>query len=203
MYCPRCGTEIDESSRYCKYCGARVGTDAPETAPEPSDEQREGVPTYDMPRMMRPDMMEKFEKIIFETHPSKMGTLFNHIATAIIFAVIGFVLLIRFDWWIPAVVLIGLGLIVALVGYIKWRSVVYVLTTNRILVLRGIFAKELYENRLSKVQDIRMKISLRQRLYNCGDIYLTTAGTAGVECLWQDIPDPRRKEALVRKLVPR
>lgn len=203
MYCSKCGKEIDESGQYCKYCGTRVEGDALESTPGCSEEYREDVPAYGMPRMIRPDMMEKQEKIVFETHPSKMGTLFNHLSTAIILIVIGFILLIRLDWRIFPAVLIGVGLIIALVGYLKWRSVVYALTTNRILVLRGILAKELYENRLSRIQDIRMKISLRQRLYNCGDIYLTTAGTSGVECLWQDIPDPRKKEALLRKLVTR
>ena len=201
MYCSKCGKEIDESSQYCKYCGTRAEGDMPENAPEPSKEHRQDIPAYEMPRMLRPDMMEKSEKIVFETHPSKMGTFFNHTATAIILLIIGFLLLVQFDWSIFAAIPVFVGLIVFLVGYVKWRSVVYGLTTNRIIVLKGVFAKELYENRLSRVQDIRMKISLRQRLYNCGDIFLTTAGTSGVECLWQDIPDPRKKEALLRKLV--
>ena len=203
MYCSKCGKEIDDSGQYCKYCGTRIEEDVPESTHARLQEDREDVPTYEMPRMIRPDMMEKYEKIVFESHPSKMGTFFNHMATAVLFLAGGFILLIRLDWPIPAAVVIGIGFIVALVGHLKWRSVVYVLTTNRILVLRGIFAKEVYENRLSKIQDIRMKISVRQRLYSCGDIYLTTAGTSGVECLWQDIPDPRKKEALLRKLVPR
>ena len=79
----------------------------------------------------------------------------------------------------------------------------YALTTNRIVVLKGIFSKELYENRLDKVQDIRMKISLRQRIYNCGDIFVSTAGTSGVECIWENIPDPRKKQKLLRTLMAR
>ena len=205
MYCSRCGQEVDESGRFCKHCGARLERDAQDgpsrDTPVGSVEQHEDVPAYDVPRVIRPDMLEKGEKVVFESHPSKMGTFFNHVATAAVLVVLGFFLLVRFNWSILAAIPIFVALIVFLVGYLKWRSVTYVLTSKRVLVLRGILDKEVYENRLSRVQDIRMKISLRQRLYNCGDIYLTTAGTSAVECLWQDIPDPRKKEALLRKLV--
>ncbi|MFO7712736.1 MAG: PH domain-containing protein [Dehalococcoidia bacterium] len=205
MYCSKCGQEIDESGKFCKHCGARLEHDPEGTpsegTPLPPAEQREDIPTYEVPRIIRPDMMEKGEKVVFETHPSKMGAFFNHIATAVVLVVLGFFLLIRFNWSIFAAIPIFVAVIVFLVGYLKWRSVTYVLTTKRILVLKGVLDKELYENRLSKVQDIRMKMTVRQRMYNCGDIYLTTAGTSAVECMWQNIPDPRRKEALLRKLV--
>ena len=208
MYCSKCGKEIDDSGQYCKYCGTRIEEDVPESTHARLQEDREDVPTYEMPRMIPLDMMEKHERIVYETHPSRMGTFFNHMATALLFLVVGFFLLIRFDWLIPPglilpAALIIAGLIIALIGYLKWRSVVYALSTNRILVLKGILSKDLFENRLSKVQDIRMKISLRQRVYNCGDIFLTTAGTSGVECVWRDIPDPRKKQALLRALLAR
>ena len=205
MYCSKCGQEIDESGKFCKHCGSSLDRDvegsAPADAPVSPVEQREDVPGYEVPRIIRPDMLEKGEKVVFETHPSKMGAFFNHIATAVVLVVLSFFLLVRFDWSIFAAIPIFVAVIVFLVGYVNWRSVTYVLTTKRILVLKGVLDKELYENRLSRVQDIRMKMTMRQRMYNCGDIYLTTAGTSAVECLWQNIPDPRKKEALLRKLV--
>jgi len=206
MYCSECGKVIDETGKFCKYCGTRLERDAeagpPMREPMSPPPQREDVPTYRVPRMLAPDMLGKNERMVFETHPSIMGSFLNHIATAVVLIVLGFFLLVRFDWSIFAAIPIFVALIVFLVGYLKWRSVTYVLTTHRILILKGVLDKELYENRLSKVQDIRLKMTLRQRMYNCGDIFLTTAGTSAVECLWQNIPDPRRKEALLRKLVP-
>jgi len=205
MYCSKCGQEIDESGKFCKHCGSRLEGDAEGSAPEGTPagptEQREDVPTYEVPRMIRPDMLEKNERLVFETHPSKMGAFFNHIATAVVLVVLGFFLLVRFNWSVFAAIPIFVAVIVFLVGYVRWRAVTYVLTTKRIMVLKGVLDKELYENRLSKVQDIRMKMTMQQRMYNCGDIYLTTAGTSAVECLWKNIPDPRKKETLLRKLV--
>ena len=206
MYCSKCGKEIEEASQYCKYCGTRLEGETLESEPEYLKESGEDVPNYEMPKMIPRDMTERNERIVFETHPSKMGSFFKHMAGALFFIAIGFIVLIIVGWgilgWeIFGAILIVTGLIIALIGYLKWRSIIYSLTTNRIIVLRGIFSKDLYENRLDKVQDIRVKISLMQRVFNYGDIFLTTAGTAGVECIWQNIPDPRKKQKLLRTLM--
>jgi membrane protein YdbS with pleckstrin-like domain len=203
MYCSKCGKEIEESSQYCKYCGTRVEGDTLESAHGRSEEYSKDISTYETPKTIPLDMMEKNERIVFETHPSKMGTFFNHIAVALLFVAGGLAVLIVLSWEIPGAILIVAGLIIGLIGYVKWRSIIYGLTTNRIIVFTGIFSKDLYENRLDRVQDIRMKISLRQRIYNCGDISVSTAGTAGVECMWRNIPDPRKKQRLLRMLVAR
>ena len=203
MYCSKCGKEIEESSQYCKYCGTRVEGDTLESAHGRSEEYSKDISTYETPKTIPLDMMEKNERIVFETHPSKMGTFFNHIAVALLLVAGGFAVLIVLSWEIPGAILIVAGLTISLIGYVKWRSIIYGLTTNRIIVFTGIFSKDLYENRLDRVQDIRMKISLRQRIYNCGDISVSTAGTAGVECMWRNIPDPRKKQRLLRMLVAR
>ncbi len=203
MYCSKCGKEIEESSQYCKYCGTRVEGDTLESAHGRSEEYNKDISTYETPKTIPLDMMERNERIVFETHPSKMGTFFNHIAVALLLVAGGFAVLIVLSWEIPGAILIVAGLTIGLIGYVKWRSIIYGLTTNRIIVFTGIFSKDLYENRLDRVQDIRMKISLRQRIYNCGDISVSTAGTAGVECMWRNIPDPRKKQRLLRMLVAR
>ncbi len=204
MFCSKCGKEIDESGQFCKYCGASVKGDSTESAQERSKQYPEDVHTYDMPRMVPLDMMEKYEKIVFETHPSKMGAFFSHVAGGVLLVAGGITMLILLDFFalrILGAALIVAGLIIGLVGYLKWRSIIYALTTNRMIVLKGIFSKDLYENHLDKVQDIRLQIDMRQRLYNCGDISISTAGTAGIECMWKDIPDARKKQALLRTVL--
>jgi uncharacterized membrane protein YdbT with pleckstrin-like domain len=91
-----------------------------------------------------------------------------------------------------SVLIVG-GLLIALISYLKWPSVTYTPTTKCIIVLKGRFSKDLYQTRLDKMQDIRMEITPRQRRYNCGDIFVSTAGTSVVECMWQNIPEPRKK----------
>jgi membrane protein YdbS with pleckstrin-like domain len=203
MYCAKCGREIDESGQYCKYCGARLEGDTADSVQERSKEYGEDVPTYETPKMIPRDMMERNERIVFETHKGIIGVFLSHIAVGALFLAGGIVVLVIPKWSIPGAVLIVVGLVIALVGYLKWRSVIYALTTKRIIVLQGIFSKDLYENRLDRVQDIRMKISFGQRIFNYGDIYITTAGTSGVEAIWQNVPDPRKKQMLLRTLLAR
>jgi len=201
MYCLKCGREIEESSQYCKYCGTRLEGETLESESERLKESDDDVPTYETPKKIPLDTMEKNERIVFETHPSKIGVFSNHIAGTLLFIAGGSVVLIVLNWEIFGAILIITGLIIALIGYLKWRSIIYGLTTNRIIVLKGIFSKDIYENRLDRVQDIRVKISLWQRMFNYGDIFLTTAGTAGIECIWHNIPDPRKKQKLLRTLI--
>ncbi|MFO7772852.1 MAG: PH domain-containing protein [Dehalococcoidia bacterium] len=203
MYCAKCGKEIDESGEYCKYCGTRIERDTVESGQARPEESGEDVPTYETPRMIPLDMMERNEMVVFETHQGKVGVFSNHLLGAVLLLAGGIVVLVIPKWSIPGAILIVAALIVAFVGYLKWRSVIYALTTKRIIVLTGIFSKDLHESRLDRVQDIRMKISFDQRIFNYGDIYITTAGTSGVEAIWQNIPDPRKKQMLLRTLLAR
>lgn len=203
MYCSKCGREIEESNQYCKYCGSRLEEDTTDSTQERSKEYDEDVSTYETPKMIPLDMMERNERIVFETHPSKIGALFKHFAGAILLLAGAAAVLIILGWDIFGAVLIAGGLVIALIGYLKWRSVTYALTTKRIIVLKGIFAKNEHECRLDRVQDIMMNISVKQRMFGYGNIYITTAGTSLVEIKWANIPNPRKKQKLLRALIAR
>lgn len=201
MYCSKCGKEVDESGEFCKHCGARLAGDNPEASGKLTAEQAEAVPTYETPNMIPPDMIERNERMVFETHPSIMEAFIKYIAGGILLIAGGITLRVVLGWDIFGWVLIGIGVIIGVTGFIKWRSVKYALTTHRIIVLSGILSKHLYENRLDRVQDIRMDISVRQRIFRYGDISVTTAGTGGIEYIWKNIPEPRKRQRQLRTLV--
>jgi len=201
VYCSKCGKAVDESGEFCKHCGARLAGDTLEAAPKLTVEHAEAVPTYETPNMIPLDMIERNERMVFETHPSKMEAFFKYIAGGILLIAGGITLMVVLGWNIFGGVLIGAGVIIGLIGFIKWRSVIYALTTHRIIVLSGILSKHLYENRLDRVQDIRMDISVRQRIFKYGDISVTTAGTGGIEHIWKNIPEPRKRQKQLRTLV--
>ena len=48
-----------------------------------------------------------------------------------------------------------------------------------------------------------MEMTLRERMYNCGDISVSMAVAFGIECIWQNTPDQRKKQRLQRTLMTR
>jgi uncharacterized membrane protein YdbT with pleckstrin-like domain len=104
---------------------------------------------------------------------------------------------------IGGIILLIIALLFIGISYLSWRFTSYCLTTRRVIKLKGILNKDFYENRLEKVQDLRLKEGFIQRMFGCGDILITTAGMAGIECVWQDIPNARESQKILRALLER
>ena len=65
------------------------------------------------------------------------------------------------------------GIIILIIAFmllgiplLSWRFTVYCLTTRRVMRFKGIIAKEVYENSLDRIQDLRLKTSFLQRQYD-------------------------------------
>jgi uncharacterized membrane protein YdbT with pleckstrin-like domain len=90
--------------------------------------------------------------------------------------------------------LIGLGLAVvvvatALVRYVQWRSLTYLLTDHRIVVRRGILSRFTESIALDRVQDSGVRQRLLARILRFGDVEIESAGREGSEVL-RHISDP-------------
>ncbi|MBA7614636.1 hypothetical protein ES703_21904 [subsurface metagenome] len=198
MYCSNCGKEIEEGSKFCRYCGANVEGVKIEARQKREQEIEDSVSYYDTPKIIPKDMLEEGERIVFETRPRKILYLIGWWIVGILFIIIGlFVLLASV---IGGVITVILGLIVLGIPLLTWRNTVYCLTTRRVMRFKGTVSKEVYENPLDRIQDLRLKMSFLQRQYDCGDILITTAGTAGIECTWQNIPNARETYKILRAL---
>ncbi len=154
--------------------------------------------TYDVPKMIPQYMLREGEKIVFEKHPHKLYTLLGPWIVGITNILLGIIFYASF---LVTLILIMIGFLAILVPYLKWRYTIYALTTDRVMRLSGIIGKDFYENSLERIQDIRMKMSIMQRIFGCGDIMVTTAGTAGVECIWKNIPNPQEVLRTLRILL--
>ena len=77
------------------------------------------------------------------------------------------------------------------------------MTISRVIRLRDIIVKDLYENPLDRIQDLRLKMGILQRIFGCGDMMITTAGTAGIEYAWKNIKNPREVQKTLRTLIGR
>ena len=73
---------------------------------------------------------------------------------------------------------------------LQWLSRTYVLTTKRVIRIRGVFTIDIFQCALVRIQNTFLVLTLLQRLLNLGNIELTTAGTGSVEAIWRHCKDP-------------
>ena len=196
MYCPNCGKQIEEGSKFCRYCGLSVGKSEIETRQKRVQEEKKVVSHYDIPKIIPRDRLKEGEMIVFETRPHKVHYLLALWIVGITFFIIG--LGVLFASVIGGIILLIIALLFLGMSYLSWEFTFYCLTTERVIKLTGILNKNFYENRLEKVQDLRLKEGIIQRMFGCGDILITTAGMAGVECVWRSTPNARETHSILR-----
>lgn len=199
MYCSNCGKQIDPGSKFCKYCGAKVKEGEIDGKAKGTQPVRETVPSDEPSKMIPRNMLKEGEKIIFEVHPHKVYTLLGPwiFGAILVLGGVGAFLVSV----LAGIIVEVIAFLVFLVPYLKWRYTIYALTTGRVIRLRGVISKDVYESPLKKIQDLKLKISVSQRIFGCGDIMITTAGTAAIECVWKNIGNPREAQKSLRNLL--
>lgn len=102
-------------------------------------------------------------------------------------------------YFILAVLLIPLVVgIVWLVGwYIKIRCTQLTVGDERVMLSRGVFAKERLEIELSSIRTVEIDQTFVDRIFNCGILKIYTAGDAP-ELVQKGMPEPERLRAALR-----
>jgi uncharacterized membrane protein YdbT with pleckstrin-like domain len=66
-------------------------------------------------------------------------------------------------------------LISGFIDYIRWNSEEYVVTDRRVIQVRGIINKSVFDSSLEKINDLQLRQSLLGRIFNYGTIEILTA----------------------------
>lgn len=74
------------------------------------------------------------------------------------------------------IVLIGV-VVTVVVGFIRRMATTYTITNRRLNIKRGIFAREIQETRLERVQNVNYSQGVFQRLLGIGDVDFDTASS--------------------------
>ena len=130
------------------------------------------------------------EELVFEGHPSwravlrfyVIGLLLVGVAVAIGALVSG-----------TGVAILGGGVVLAIVvlaGLVKRASTLYVITTERLHIRRGLLAKKTQETRIERVQNVNTEQSLFERVLQVGTVDFDTAGTDDSEFRFVGVADP-------------
>jgi len=211
--CENCGESIGhlepayvhEGHIVCKKCYDKLKNNIQETTstvPADITQNAPKIPIYDYPLILPQGSLAQNENMVFETRPNKFLSLFPPIIVIVV-AIIGFLwfwCFLGLSLWEPHIILFFLvsGLWI-LYFYLDWRYTIYAITTQKVIKHSGIIRRDIFEADLGKIQDLRISIGILQRLLNCGTIVITTAGTAGVECKWENIYAPQKVRNMLKK----
>jgi uncharacterized membrane protein YdbT with pleckstrin-like domain len=84
--------------------------------------------------------------------------------------------------------------------YARWGTTNMVLTTERLVVRAGVFAKAGREIPLERINDITYRQSLFQRMIGAGDLLVESGGERGQQVL-RMVPRPVRVQQAIHKQV--
>jgi uncharacterized membrane protein YdbT with pleckstrin-like domain len=76
-------------------------------------------------------------------------------------------------------------------------SVRYFITTFRVIKRVGLFSKHLNYVPYSKIQNIKMRKNLSERIIDEGDVLIDVAGSSGIEVRIDNIRDPEKIHQLI------
>lgn len=133
------------------------------------------------------------EQIIFQGHPSWRAILafyLKGLAIGIVIAIIA-KLLGSSALTVFGIILVALGIAV-LIGFIKRMATTYTITNRRLNIKRGIFARDIQETRLERVQNVNFNQSVFQRLLQVGDVdFDTAASDSENQFVFNGVADPQ------------
>ena len=156
-------------------------------------------------------LIRKDERVVVIARPSLFMVVLEPLGSLVAIAVlVGLIILWNaaypaFGWKVPEAVGVGLILVGFRLGwtYLDWMNRLYVLTDRRVVRRRGVIRVDVFEARLDRIQQTNVLQPLRQRIFGLGTIAFATAGTAGVDALWEYLPSPHQVHADVVHAVDR
>lgn len=101
--------------------------------------------------------------------------------------------------FILAVLLVplGVGIVWLIAWYIKNRCILLTVGEERVLLSRGVFAKERIEIELDSIRTVEIDQTFVDRIFNVGILKIYTAGDAP-ELMQKGMPDPERLRSALR-----
>jgi uncharacterized membrane protein YdbT with pleckstrin-like domain len=137
------------------------------------------------------------EAVIFEGRPSWRSILGFYVLGLLAVAAAFAIGLLAADAGIGAAAGGAVLLIVLVWGYLKRFATRYAITNRRLHIRRGILSRNIEETRLDRVQDVRVKQGLGQRLLGVGTVDFGTSAESGAGFRFEGIARP---DAVARQI---
>lgn len=131
-------------------------------------------------------------------HPSWLNYLSQYFFSLIFFAAAVLMYVKEIELW-PIVAAV-LGFLVLLRILINRISFTYIITKDNVRSINGLIARNESEVRIADIREIRVFQSIGQRLLGVGDLSFASAGTGGVEVIFEGIRNPHTIKDYVNKI---
>lgn len=178
----------------------------PPARPFADAEPNSGV-TYTPRELVPAQLLDGGEIVILAIKPSLWSVIFSSIRW-----ILAMMLLIVLSPWLDyalislaqytivqfALTLLAVRLAIAV---LQWASRLYVLTNRRIMRIKGVLNVNVFECPLGKIQNTYLTFDLHERFTRLGTIRFATAGTAGIEAVWGNVPNPLEVHEQVRRAI--
>jgi len=128
------------------------------------------------------------EKEVKIYHPSWLNYT-AHFFFFIVF-IVGTIVLYKYQYSPFGLILLLVAFIILLKAVFGRISYTYTVTSKNVRSRVGIIAKNENEVKISDIREIGIRQSIGQRIFGIGDVYFASAGTGGVEVLFEGVKNP-------------
>lgn len=136
------------------------------------------------------------EQIVLDMHPHWKRLLLPSLLLPVVVGLATYlVFLVPSSWsvrtplrWAIVAVAVLVLLRFAVWPWVTWQTTSYVLTTRRVVIRRGVFARSGRDIPLTRVNDVSFHHSLLDRMLGCGTLTIESAGERGQVAL-PEVPD--------------
>lgn len=212
MNCPRCQSEIDDDSKFCKHCGATILVDGASPA-APADAARPASPTNvakpaaasggrtaKAPDVYRDPQAEKQVWVGRPAWRSYWNLWLLWFVGSIVCVIASYRWAGGSSALFRAVLLVVVGVAVAILvrEALLVLSLRYRLTTQRLFVHRGILSRITDQMELMRVDDVRLRQSLFDRIADTGDVEIIGSDATDQNMVLESVRGPAEVAEAVR-----
>jgi uncharacterized membrane protein YdbT with pleckstrin-like domain len=137
------------------------------------------------------------EQMVFEGHPSWRALLGFYLPGVAGALVVGAVVALAASTTTGIAVGVAVLCLVLVVGFVKRMATVYMVSSQRLYIRRGVLSKRVQQTRIDRVQNVNTDQSLVERILQVGTVDFDTAGSDDSEFRFVGIADPNEVVAAV------
>jgi len=148
-------------------------------------------------------LLSEGETVALETHPHWKTLVLPILALLVTLGIAGFLWAVVSDdigRYVIAGVAALLVLLFFVVPFLRWRTTLFVITDDRVVVRSGILTRTGRDIPLTRVNDITFSHNVLERMLRCGTLVVESAGERGQVEL-TDIPRVERVQRMLYELV--